>query len=98
MEATFERKERELNIRINGRIDTLTSPKLREDILAKIKSDDLVTMDFAKVEFISSAGIRVVLETEKMVHKDGKLCITNVSEIVMDVFKAIKLERIIEMK
>ncbi len=75
-----------LTVALEGRLDTTTAPELEEalkDALAKV--DDL-TMDFSGLEYISSAGLRVLLATQKVMNKQGKMRVTNVNEVVMDVF------------
>lgn len=97
METKVEKNAEGILITINGRIDTNTSPEVRQVIMDAICATDTLTLDFAQVEYVSSAGIRVVLETEKLLHKEGKLKLINVNDVVKNVFAAIKLDKIIEM-
>lgn len=74
-----------LTLALEGRIDTTTSP----DFEAEIRKLDGVTelvLDFAGVEYISSAGLRVVLEAQKIMNKQGKMSLVKVNDDVMDVF------------
>lgn len=70
---------------IVGRIDTTTAPDLEKEIDALGDTKEL-TLDFAGVEYISSAGLRVVLKAQKQMNNDGKMKLTNVNDDVMDVF------------
>ena len=75
-----------LTIIPEGRIDTVTAPefsKAIDDNIAGIK--DLV-IDFEKLEYISSAGLRVLLSTQKNMSKVGSMKLINVSDVIMDVF------------
>ncbi|MBR2787364.1 MAG: STAS domain-containing protein [Clostridia bacterium] len=76
------------NIIINvvGRLDTNTSPVLESDI-ADIENYENVTFDFEKLDYISSAGLRVLLSAQKRMNKiNGTLEIKNCNETVKDVF------------
>jgi len=70
---------------IEGRIDTTTAPDFEKEIDSLGDVTDLV-LDFAGVEYISSAGLRVVLKAQKMMNTQGKMKLINVNDEVMDVF------------
>jgi len=70
---------------IEGRLDTVTSVDLEKEINALSDADQLV-IDFEKLEYISSAGLRVLLAAHKAYSEKKGLSILNVSETVMDVF------------
>lgn len=74
-----------LTLVIEGRIDTTTAPELEKEIDAIADVTELV-LDFAGVEYISSAGLRVVLKAQKMMNQAGKMKLINVNDDVMDVF------------
>lgn len=74
-----------LTISIEGRIDTTTAPELEKEIDAVADITELV-LDFAGVDYISSAGLRVVLKAQKMMNQIGKMKLVNVNDDVMDVF------------
>lgn len=72
-------------LEIVGRIDTTTAPEFEKEIDSLEAITDL-TLDFAGVEYISSAGLRVVLKSQKMMNAQGKMKLTNVNDDVMEVF------------
>jgi anti-sigma B factor antagonist len=74
-------------LELDGKLDTNTSPDLREKI-GECRDDfrELV-LDFAKLSYISSAGLRVLLETHQDMHGGGKLIITNPAPIIKDIFE-----------
>lgn len=75
-----------ITINIEGRIDTTTAPELEINI-DKIEDTKELTLDFAGVEYISSAGLRVILKAQKLMNKiGGKMKLINVNDDVMDVF------------
>ena len=79
-------KENELTLAISGRIDTTTSPELREEI-AKVPDDTArLVLDFKDVAYISSAGLREILICRKRFPED-RMLVTNVSPEVNDIFE-----------
>ncbi len=76
-----------LTLHLAGRIDTVTAPELETAITESIDSITKLILDFANVEYISSAGLRVLLSAQKvMVKKDGmELCMVN--QAVSEVFE-----------
>lgn len=79
--------EKELIVIAEGRIDTNTAPLLENEITDIEKFENLV-FDFKNVEYISSAGLRVLLTAQKRINKvGGNMKISNVSENVKDVFE-----------
>ena len=72
-------------VNISGRLDTSTAPKFEEFILENIAKMQTLVLDCAHLEYISSAGLRVLLSTQKRMKNSMKL--KNVCEIVMEVFE-----------
>ena len=77
----------ELLLALEGRLDTTTAPQLEEKINGCISGVQLLTLDFAKLEYISSAGLRVLLSTQKTMNRQGQMILKNVSEDIMEVFE-----------
>ena len=71
---------------LEGRLDTSTAPQLEEAVNGNISELKDISFDFANLEYISSAGLRVLLSTQKTMNKQGKMVIQNVSEEVMEIF------------
>lgn len=77
----------EVDIGIVGRLDTTTAPELEAELSAECDADAVV-FDFSGLEYISSAGLRVLLAEQKAMNgKDGKMTIKNVNDTVMEVFE-----------
>ena len=77
-----------LGIVLEGLLDTQTAPKLEEVITEKLGSVDEVNFDFADLEYLTSAGLRVLLTAQQeMEDKDGKMTLTNVNDEIMEVFE-----------
>lgn len=75
-----------LYITIEGRIDTTTAPQLESELRTSVSGITELYLDFAGVEYISSAGLRVLLSAQKVMNRQGKMVISHVNETVMDVF------------
>lgn len=76
-----------LTIAIEGRLDTNTAPQLESELKASVEGVKKLVLDFTKLEYVSSAGLRVILATQKLMNKQGSMVITNVKPTVMEVFE-----------
>lgn len=72
---------------LDGRIDTTTAPELENELKEKLGNSSELIFDLAKVEYISSAGLRVLLSAQKIMNKQGSMCIKNVCDAVKDIFE-----------
>ena len=87
MTITKELNGTELKIALEGRLDTVTAPELEAELNQIPENAESLTMDFSKLEYISSAGLRVLLSAHKTMSARGGMKITNVNEIVQEVFE-----------
>ena len=87
MTIEIKRNEDETTIIIAGRLDTTTAPTLDKTINDDIAGTKSLTLDVAELEYISSAGLRVLLSAQKKMQKIGSMKVTNVREEVMEVFE-----------
>ena len=85
MNINFNKKDGELNVEIDGRLDTITAPELDSFLVKNYEGVASLTIDCEKLSYVSSAGLRVLLTAHKRMKGDMKL--TNVSEIVMEVLE-----------
>ena len=77
----------ELTIMIEGRLDTVTAPTLEAEIKESIDGVEMLILDFVALDYISSAGLRVILAAQKIMNKQGKMIVKNVNEIVNEIFE-----------
>ena len=75
-----------LDIALQGRLDTTTSPQLENELKTALEGVTELIFDLAGLEYISSAGLRVLLSAQKTMNKQGSMTIRNVNSDVMDVF------------
>ena len=87
MTITRTQNGTQLALALEGRLDTTTAPELEEELKTTLDGVTELTMDFEKLEYISSAGLRVLLSTQKIMNRQGEMKIANVNEIVMEVFE-----------
>ena len=76
----------ELKIALEGRLDTMTAPELEAEMNHNLENAESLTLDFSKLEYISSAGLRVLLSAHKIMSSKGGMKVTHVNEIVSEVF------------
>ena len=76
-----------LEIALEGRLDTTTAPELEAELNRSVTGAESLIMDFSKLEYISSAGLRVLLSAHKAMSGKGGMKVTNVNEIVQEVFE-----------
>ena len=87
MTITKELNGTNLTIALEGRLDTMTAPELEAELNQSLGNAESLTLDFSKLEYISSAGLRVLLSAHKIMSAKGGMKVTNVNEIVREVFE-----------
>ena len=87
MTIEIKRNSDEAIIKLAGRLDTTTAPALDKAINEDIADAKNLVLDVKELEYISSAGLRVLLAAQKKMQKIGKMKLTNVCEEVMEVFE-----------
>ncbi len=76
-----------LTVALEGRLDTTTAPQLEAELKDSLDGVETLTLDLGKLEYISSAGLRVLLSTQKKMNTQGDMKITNVGETIMEIFE-----------
>ena len=76
-----------LRIALEGRLDTNTAPQLEAELKTSLSGITELELDFSGLEYISSAGLRVLLAAQKKMSRQGKMTIRNVNETIMEVFE-----------
>ena len=77
----------ELTIAITGRLDTTTAPQLEAEFKQSITGIEKLVLDFASLEYLSSAGLRVLLAAQKVMNKQGEMIIKNVNDTINEIFE-----------
>lgn len=85
---TIEKKQNgnQLTLAIAGRLDTSTAPQM-EAVVDEIAGVDELVLDCSALEYVSSAGLRVIMKAQKKMAAAGSMKVTNVNETIMEVFE-----------
>ena len=76
-----------LKVKVSGRLDTTTAPQLEDELKSSIEGVESLELDFSDLEYISSAGLRVLLAAHKVMVGKGGMKVTHVNELVNEVFE-----------
>lgn len=87
MEITKNLDGNKLTVVLEGRLDTSTAPNLEAELKNSYEGIEELVLDFNKLEYISSAGLRVVLGAQKTMSKQGSMKLVGVNDEVMEVFE-----------
>ena len=87
MTITKHQNGTNLEIALEGRLDTTTAPELETALNQSMPGAESLTLDFGKLEYISSAGLRVLLSAHKVMAQKGGMKVIHANEIVMEVFE-----------
>ena len=84
--------DKELNgttliVRLTGRLDTINAPQLEAELKASLSGVEQFVLDFAALEYLSSAGLRVLLAAHKQMLRQGEMVVRNVNETIMEIFE-----------
>lgn len=91
--------EKELTLSIEGRIDTITSQDLDKEIEEELGNFNSLIMDFTELEYISSAGLRVLIATQKKLKsEDIPFAIKNVNDSVGEIFRMSGFDKILKIE
>ena len=82
-----EKNGEKLTVTLEGRLDTTTAPELEESVKANIKGVKELVFEINALEYISSAGLRVLLATQKIMNKQGNMVVRNATEEVKEIFE-----------
>lgn len=87
MDIIKTKNEAALDIALVGRLDTTTAPELEASLKESIDGVETLALDFEKLDYISSAGLRVLLAAQKIMNKQGTMVVKNVNDDIKEVFE-----------
>ena len=91
--------EKELTIEVGDRIDTITAPDFENEITDEMGNFDSLIIDFANLEYISSAGLRVLISTQKKLKGEGiPMVIKNVNDTINEIFRMSGFDKILKIE
>jgi len=80
-------KDSELTIALSGRLDTVTSPELSEALASSLPGMTALIFDLTDLEYVSSAGLRVLLSAQKTMNTQGTMKVVHASKLILEVFE-----------
>lgn len=98
MKINKDLKDGNLILSIEGEINSFTAPELEEVIKNDLNGVKSLVFDFAKVEYLSSAGLRILLVAQKVMSKQGKMSLRHVNSSVMEVLEITGFSNILEIE
>ncbi len=79
--------EGKLSISLEGRLDTTTAPELEKVLEGSLDGVSELIIDMGSLDYLSSAGLRILLSAQKTMNKQGSMKVTNVNETIMEIFE-----------
>lgn len=87
MTITKTQNGSELTVVVEGRLDTMTAPELEKELNEVIEGVTALSFDLEKLDYVSSAGLRVLLSAQKKMNKQGEMKLVHVNETIMEIFE-----------
>ena len=87
MTISKQTEDTRLTLALEGRLDTTTSPLLEAELKRSVDGVPELIFDLEKLEYISSAGLRVLLAAQKVTNRQGKMVIRHVNDVIQEVFE-----------
>lgn len=87
-----------LTVKLDGRLDTNTAPELEKELKEALSGVKELVFDFNDLKYISSAGLRLILSTQKTMNQQGTLVIENVNDLIMEIFETTGFDDVLTIK
>ena len=98
MKIEKTRDGNKLTIKLDGRLDTNTAPELEGELGEALSGVQELVFDFSDLKYISSAGLRLILSTQKKMNQQGTLVIENVNDLIMEIFETTGFADVLTIK
>ena len=98
MQINYNKEAEKLTVALGGRLDTVTAPELEKKLDEILDGTSDLVLDMKKVEYISSAGLRILLSLQKKMQNCGKMTLIGVNESVMEVFEITGFSNILNIE
>ena len=93
-----EKNASELTLALEGRLDTVTAPELETELKASLEGVTGLILDCEKLEYVSSAGLRVLLSAHKQMSRQGSMKLTHVCETIREIFEVTGFQDILTIE
>ena len=98
MQINYNKEAEKLTVAPNGRLDTTTAPEFEKTFGEILEGVSDLVLDMTNVEYVSSAGLRVILKVQKVMFNQGKMKLIGVNESVMEVFEITGFSNILKIE
>lgn len=98
MKINYNKESEKLTVAPEGRIDTMSAPVFEKEVGELIEGVTDLVLDMTKVEYVSSAGLRVILKVQKVMFNQGKMKLIGVNESIMEVFEITGFSNILKIE
>ena len=98
MKINYNREAGKLTVAIEGRVDTVTAPEFEKTLGELLDGVTELVLDMKKVDYVSSAGLRVILKVQKVMFNQGAMKLIGVNESVMEVFEITGFSNILNIE
>lgn len=98
MQINYNKEAEKLTVSPNGRLDTTTAPEFEKTLGEILEGVSDLVLDMTNVEYVSSAGLRVILKVQKVMFNQGKMRLIGVNESVMEVFEITGFSNILKIE
>ncbi|MBR2669320.1 MAG: STAS domain-containing protein [Solobacterium sp.] len=98
LNISTNKENEQLVMELEGRLDTTTAPQLEEAINTSLEGITSLVFDFEKLEYISSAGLRVMLSAQKMMNDKGTMKVIHVNDVIREIFEITAFNEILTIE
>ena len=98
MKISKEKIDTKLTVTLEGRLDTTTAPELSDALKDALDGITELIMDLKGLEYISSAGLRVLLSSQKVMDKQGKMIVKNANDSIKEIFEVTGFSEILTIE
>lgn len=98
LEISVSKEETKLTVTLKGRLDTSTSPELEREMIPLLRGVTELTLELAELEFITSAGLRVLLQAVQIMNDQGEMTVTHPNSEVREVFEITGFDGILTIR
>lgn len=93
-----EKNQDHLTIKLEGRLDTISAPQLEKELRQELSDIKHLVLDFSQLDYLSSAGLRVILSAQKVMNQQGEMIVRNVSDMIMEIFEVTGFSEILTIE
>lgn len=98
MQINKSQNHTDLTVALEGRLDTTTAPQLEAELKRSLNGITALTLDLAALEYLSSAGLRVILSAQKVMNRQGKMVVKNANDTIMEIFEVTGFSDILDLE